>query len=244
MDGGERHLLSWTQRAARAIVPPRLHSWWRAKRSLRRGEPELKILPFLVPRQRIALDVGANKGTYSYFLSKLCPQVFAYEPNPAMRTLLEGAMPENVTVLPFAVSNKPGRAELVIPRNKQGFCNNIGTLDSDRQFEGHVMRVSVETVRLDDQPLENVGFIKIDVEGHELEVLDGCEELIRRDKPVMLVEIIDWNGDRPWRESVARFTKLGYSALMMVEGQLTSVERFSGDNPTEARNVIFLPKAA
>lgn len=245
---GEGHLLSWTQRASRAVVPPRLHTWWRSRRALKRGEPELKILPFLVPQDRIALDVGANKGTYSYFLSKLCPQVIAYEPNPAMRTLMQGAMPSNVTVLPLAVSNKAGQAELSIPRNHKGYCNNIGTLDTERQFEGDVMRVSVETVRLDDQPHQNVGFIKIDVEGHELEVLEGAEQLIRRDHPVLLVEIIDWNGNHPWRESVSRFTRLGYSAFMLVDGRLTSVEevlsRRTLSEAEQVRNVIFIPQAA
>ncbi len=164
-----------------------------------------------------------------------------------MRTLLTEAMPSNVTVLPYAVSNKPGRAELVVPRNKQGYCNNIGTLDSAR-FDGDVVRVSVETVCLDDQTLPNVGFIKIDVEGHELEVLEGCEQLIRRDHPVMLVEIIDWNGDRPWRDSVQRFTDFGYSAFMMVEGRLTSVAQILSHGAPDAaqaiRNVIFIPNLA
>lgn len=157
-------------------------------------------------------------------------------------------MPSNVTVLPVAASNKAGRAELSIPRNRKGYCNNIGTLDTERQFEGDVMRVSVETVRLDDQPHRNVGFIKIDVEGHELEVLEGAEQLIRRDHPVLLVEIIDWNGNHPWRESVLRFTHLGYSAFMLVDGRLTSVEevlsRRSSEVVEQVRNVIFIPQAA
>ncbi len=248
MRDDEQSLLSWSQRLARTMVPPRVHAWWRARRALRRGEPELSLLPFLVPRDRLALDIGANKGTYSYFLSRLCPQVIAYEPNPAMRLLLQKAMLPNVTVLPVAVSNKAGHAELMIPRNRKGYCNNVGTLDTDRSFEGDVMRVSVETVRLDDQGHENVGFIKIDVEGHELEVLEGCEALLRRDHPVLLVEIIDWNGTRPWQESVARFTNLGYAAFMLVDGRLTAVEQLlsgpSLDVAEKVRNVIFLPRVA
>lgn len=51
------------------------------------------------------------------------------------------------------------------------------------------------TARLDDFELTNVGFIKIDVEGHELAVLRGASKTIEREQPNLMVEV-EGNDDR------------------------------------------------
>src|SRR5262249_30908475 len=55
--------------------------------------------------------------------------------------------------------------------------------------QGPGRTVMVETIRLDDLDVDNVGVIKIDVEGHELNVLRGAEDLVRRWLPILIVEI-------------------------------------------------------
>ena len=50
------------------------------------------------------------------------------------------------------------------------------------------MRILVPTYRLDSLSIDNVGFMKIDVEGHEESVIIGAEQTIRRCRPILLIE--------------------------------------------------------
>ncbi len=237
-------LLTWQERVKYALIPRRLYAWLRARRLMRRGEVELKLLPFLVDPTRGAIDVGANKGTYSYFLSRLCPKVTAYEPNPAMRSVLRRMVGGNVVISEKAASNASGPAVLAVPCLDERASNNIGTLCIDR-LEGAYHPVAVEQVRLDDEHLSNIGFIKIDVEGFELEVIAGAEKLIRRDRPVLLVEIIEDHTGRPVAESVAHIERLGYHAMVVTQGRLIDFRAFQA-RPTKERirNYIFFPNVA
>lgn len=236
-------LLTWQQRLKYALVPRALYAWWRARRLWRRGEAELKLLPFLVDPTRNAIDVGANKGTYSYFLGRLCPRVHAYEPNPAMRSVLKRIVNRNVVISPKAVSNSNGPAVLAVPCKDERASNNIGTLRLNR-VDGAYHPVAVEQVRLDDEPLTNIGFIKIDVEGFELEVIAGAENLLRRDRPVLLVEIIEEHTGRPVSESVAYIERLGFHAMVVTGGRLIDYRAFRPRaNEERIRNYIFLPNA-
>ena len=65
------------------LVPTRWHMASICRR-LRLLEPEIAILPHLVARDRVALDVGANKGGYTHTLLGLASAVHAFEPNPAL----------------------------------------------------------------------------------------------------------------------------------------------------------------
>lgn len=152
------------------------------------GEPEIRLLKNFVDRQRAAVDAGASNGSYTYFLSRLCPQVFAYEPLRESADFLRRIVPDNVTLQEAALSDRAGIANLNVPLYG-GVTRGTGaatmTEVTHHSFEVHPIR----TVRLDDEQLPPVGFIKIDVEGHELNVLAGAQRLIQRDKPTMLIEV-------------------------------------------------------
>lgn len=90
------------------------------------------------------------------------------------------------TVAPSAV---PGEAKLRILGSDTGRStiehdNTLEDSDGSARFE-----IAVPARRLDDYEMDAVGFIKIDVEGHELAVLRGGSETIRRCLPSMLIEI-------------------------------------------------------
>jgi len=216
----------------------------------RRGESELELLPYLVDPARNAVDVGANKGTYSFELARLCPRVDSYEPNPAMRFFLTRLAPANVVVHDAAVSDRAGTADLGVPIRGQRHSNNIGTLDVGA-LEGEFTTVSVRTVRLGDEALENVGFIKIDVEGLEDQVLAGAEPLLARDRPVLLVEMLDaFAGEGP-PPAMARLQALDYAVMAVVEGRLVTWSALArklgpakGDDGAGQvpRNFIFFPR--
>ena len=248
-DAVHRRLLTAAQYWKYRLIPGRLYGWARSIRRLHRGEPELRLLSGLVDPHRTAVDVGANKGTYTWLLSTLSRHVYAYEPNPAMRWMLSRCTPRNVTIFPRALSDHSGDAILRVPRRGGRFANNVGTL---RPAFDHLSceLVPVTTSRLDDDGLADVGFIKIDVEGHEQEVLRGAREIIARDRPVLLVEIIADHNDRPVDDTIDLVEHLGYRAYVAQGTELTewaqlrdARERRSGHgaaNP-RIRNYIFLP---
>lgn len=152
-------------------------------------EPEVALVPFLSRRKGLAVDAGANKGVYLYHLSRHYRRVAGFEPLPSLATYLEKAAPRNATVRNVALSNAPGTATLSLPR---GF-NELGSLEAhtaetwtaDAPVEHH--DVKLET--LDSLGLTEVALLKIDVEGHEMAVIEGADKTIERWRPAIMVEV-------------------------------------------------------
>lgn len=239
--------LSLAERLKLAL-PTSLHLRNIARRELRKGEPELHLLPFLADRRRLALDVGANKGVYSHLLRRYCTAVHAFEPHPKMLRFLRRNVGSWATVHGAALSDKAGRAELRIPRWKNGYSNQGASLSTVKVSAGYYS-LTVETVRLDDLGLGPVGFMKIDVEGFEQAVLDGAAQTIARDRPVLLIEIEEKHTKRPIEDSIASVNALGYRCLALQRGVLsawTSLDpdanhRRPADPADYIFNFIFLP---
>jgi FkbM family methyltransferase len=125
------------------------------------GEPELRLLRQVCSRERAAVDIGANIGTYTYFLRRLASEVYAYEPNPVLAARLQGLFPD-VHVRSVALSDRRGRAQLQIPIDHGREQHELGS--TAQTFEGEVRSYEVESATLDSEALANVGFVKIDVE--------------------------------------------------------------------------------
>ena len=236
------------------LLPPKLHLAWRANRTLRkaqrrsrtRGEQELALLPFLVRKDAVSIDIGANRGNYTYFLSRLCKHVYAYEPNPWCADFLERAAPSNCTLKRIALSNESGVAHFSIPydRDKADMLqHNIGTLSPERSeayTNREMMDVEVATARLDDENISDVGFIKVDVERHEKQVLEGALKTIERERPVLLVEILDARENLNNNELIDFVCALGYDCFFLnVDMRLQHVS--SADPSLIGRNAIFFP---
>lgn len=214
--------LSVEERIKYGLVPARLYLRNLAARRLRRGEAELRALPLLARPATLAIDIGANKGVYSYWLSRICRAVMAFEPNPKICALLRRAAPENVTVHEVALSNTAGTAEFILPIQRSGrYSNQGGTLQAKKLDGTKAYGIwTVEQRRLDDYGFTDVSFVKIDVEGFELEVLQGAAETLRRERPTLLIEIDESQSKRPFAETIAALTALGYVGYFLDQGAL------------------------
>ncbi len=202
-----------------ALVPPDLYARYLENKNLKNGERELSLLPELVPRGRVAIDVGANKGVYTRALARLASHVHAFEPNPKAVRWLQRALPDNVSVHTIALSDKDGHQDLYVPRRGRGYSNQMSSLRPARAEEPHG-KISVETRTLDACAFSNVGFIKIDVEGYESQVLAGARGTIAHFKPVMLIELEERHTGRNIEDLIADVTALGYSAHFADEGSV------------------------
>lgn len=207
------------------------------RRSARFFEKELFLLEFLVDGGT-ALDIGANKGLYSSYLALWADKVIAIEPNPVLARKLRYALPGNCTVMQVAVSDKKGLATLNIPISKDGKAG-YNTASLEEVSCDHTQQVEVETLTVDALKLEDVRFLKIDVEGHEESVLKGAKNTIEKQRPIVLMEANETASDKT-KALFAYFDDLDYVALQMAGNQLISLTRDPGT--LYYRNIVFMPK--
>jgi len=230
------------------LVPPGVYARYLENKNLNKGERELPLLPQFVPEERVAIDVGANKGVYTRALARLSSHVHAFEPNPKALRWLKRALPDNVSVHGIALSNGDGQHDMYIPKRGRGYSNQMGSLNAARSQQPHG-RLSVETRTLDACAFSNVGFIKIDVEGFEAEVLEGARGTIAHFKPVMLIELEERHTGRPIEDLIGDVTEMGYSAHFVADGKIMPISAFDADIHHRAPvqksdyvfNFIFMP---
>ena len=218
------------------------------RRDLRKGEPELALIPFLADRRRVSIDIGANKGVYTYALLPHSSAVHAFEPNPKLFRMLHRWAERRAILHPEALSDVSGTAQLLVPQTSSGYSNQGASLSAVKVSGRHGV-VNVKTSRLDDMSIDNVGFIKIDVEGFEKQVLEGARETLRRDQPNLLIEMEEAHTGVPLAEMIADVCAYGYDCFVLRRGTLTPFSRIDPhgdhraplDRPNYLFNFIFLP---
>jgi FkbM family methyltransferase len=216
---------------------------WRAWQAARFGEPEIRLLPYLVNPMRAAIDIGAAEGVYSFFLQRLALRCIAFEPNPSLHLSLKRALPE-AEIHQAAVSAVEGNATLRVPVVNGIPYTGWATIEPKNQLTElppHVIEeIKVRTVRPDRMALGDVGFVKIDVEGHELDVLAGLSGLLAECRPNLLLEIGGAQRGGSLAEVRRRLDPLGYMGLRLDDRGLLKTLA----NDAELRgslNVIFIP---
>lgn len=216
---------SFAERLKYTLVPPRLYMWRLLRKHLRKGEPELRFLPEIVPKDRNAIDVGANKGVYSHLLARLCPQVEAFEPSPKIYRILTRYLPVNVTSHQVALGDRTGMAELIVPLHSSGYSNQTASLNPRKKAEGAGI-VKVPSRTLDSYGFTNVGFIKIDVEGFEEAVLTGAKDTIARERPVLQIELEEQHTGKSIEDLIAGVCAHGMAAFFLQDGMLRPIAEF------------------
>jgi FkbM family methyltransferase len=216
---------------ARRALPPALVHRYRMLRhvTLFPCEPELRIIPRYLSRSTVAIDVGAHVGLYTDFLARLSSRVLAVEPHPNNAAHLRALGIKNCTVFETALSDKQGEESLVIPSFGGSLDTARATIDKGNALDGaeHATTLSVKVSTLDAlcsalPPSERISFIKIDVEGHELEVIRGSLGTIREHRPTIMAEVEARHGsDVPAVFSTLRDFK--YVACALVDGVMTDV---------------------
>lgn len=232
------NLLSRLDSVRYALLPKKHYIKYQARRSSRRHEKELGMLKFLVRANSNAVDGGAHKGVYSYYLSSLCRHVYAFEPNPAMYEYLCKAVPANVMTYRMGLSDYSGSATFNVPRSGSKTHNTRGSV-LNVSGESGAHKFEIQVTDLDSMGLENVGFIKLDVEGNEYAAIRGAEKLIQESRPVILAELTGVGGNPP-EQVVGLLEAWDYLPIATIDGRL----RYFG--PATVGNIhqncLFLPR--
>ena len=242
---------------------PRFLLDWKEARYFRRyGEIELGLVRDLCMPDRDAIDAGANEGMYVLFMRRHARHVLAFEPVTALHDKLRQRYDSRVTVRNVALSDRAGTAVLHVPLANGEAVTGLSSL-TRAAAEAHPQHldVRVPTARLDAIYDGEVGFIKIDVEGHEEALLDGAAATIERCHPRLLIETDESLAPGGLHRIIERLGGLGYAGFFVRGRTLEQAEAFDpqiyqrqenldGYCPGRPRrdfdfvnNFIFMPRA-
>lgn len=206
-------------------------------------EPEsLRVWRLLVPHAETIFDVGANTGVYALIARALNPSahVHAVEPMPAIVRRIQ----ENVSLNEFSIavhgvglSNYTGKAVVYTEAGDFQYSVSVNKDVSQGRARNEV---PIDVERMDDLAarygIEQVELMKLDVESHEPEVLEGFGELLSQWQPTLLIEV--W--DRAVLERILEQTKLIDYAIFHVQDRHRRILPINRDNPSFGGNYLFL----
>ena len=226
----------------------------RANRYLRKNtEKEIRILNKIVDPNKASLDIGVYRGIYSFFLTDLSTHVYAFEANPLIFDKIKKSFKNktNITIENIALSSSSGFTDLRIPirdnsadyDNEQKYRLGTATIHEVNNLENKEFKTikNIKKSSLDDYIFHHqIGFIKIDVEGHELDVIKGGKKLISKNKPVLLIEIEERHSGINPNLTINEILKLGYECFFVNE--YFSLQSVENHGEIKNNNFIFLPK--
>tara|TARA_X000000368_G_scaffold307463_1_gene245507 strand:+ start:51 stop:740 length:690 start_codon:yes stop_codon:yes gene_type:complete len=214
-----------------------------------------KNLRYLLKDCKNVLDIGANIGDVSkeiFYLNKNI-NIISFEPGLFSRIILRLRVYinnlYNVNVLPFALSNKIGYSFLYVPEKRKNVLG-IGLAHLETKNENFTKRnfnilkeyVHVTTIDqvVNDLKLNSVDFIKIDIEGFELNALKGGKDVLKKFKPTLCLEIDDKLLKRNDDKAIDIYNylkKFGYKSYKIINKDFKEV-----DLGTNGDQVFFITK--
>ena len=156
---------------------------------------------------------------------------------------------DNIEIFNYALSNTEGITKLKIP--------NRGNSLFDKNYE-ELFKLGAATIHEENDIIdyesfdvkktlldkiipssEKIGFIKIDVEGHESEVIKGSIDTIKRDKPILLIEIEEKHTKKPIKDTINFVKNIGYDCYQLHNREISKFE--IKKHNIKDNNFIFLP---
>ncbi len=231
------------------------HRGWRYRLRVERAEVAF-LLRYYQP-QRTGIDIGAHKGAFTYWMARrtsLGARILAFEPLPELaaylREIREICYLPQLAVVEKALSDRAGARTLYRPRNEYHGMTSL--IEGDHPYGYDELNVKTTTLDqyLDESEDRPVGFIKCDVEGHELEVLRGGERMLIEDQPVLLLECEDHRNGGGQLDRVTNYLgRLGYQCFALLPQGPRPLEECRSEMSRSRvgvdgfRNFGFLPDA-
>lgn len=168
-------------------------------------EDILRELQPYIKKNAVILDIGANIGNHSIYwvVRSNAKKIYSFEPVKDTFKILKknveiNELSEKIKILNIGLSDKKinGSVSLYVQ-------NNIGGTHVKQNGNGTLLLEKLDNIKIAE---DVVDFVKIDVEGHEFQVLQGAEETLKKYKPTIFIEIFPEN-----KHKVHKFlTDLGY----------------------------------
>ena len=218
-------------------------------------EREIRLLDNLTSNKLASIDIGVYRGVYTYHLNNLSSHVYAFEANKLLKDSLKKAFKgiKSITLENIAVSSSSGKSNLKIPyRNKEISYENpeqkyelgLATIHSNNDLDNkNFHEIEIDKISLDDYKFKHpIGFIKIDVEGHELEIIKGAEKLINLYKPNLLLEIEQRHTGLAPIKIINQIKEKGYNCYVVKNSDFSLI-KINEENIDlfENNNYIFKP---
>jgi len=189
----------------------------------------LKLFNF--DKDDVLVDVGSNRGEAiaSILLAKnLSNKIIGFEPNGLIFEKLEAKFRKNdrVTVHNFGLGKKEEELKLFVPFYRKWMFDGLSSFNYDdaanwlrtRLWNYQEKKLTVKEVACKTKSMDSLNlkpaFVKIDVQGFELEVLEGGKSTIEKYKPILLIEAIS-------EEVIAFLKPFGYEFYSYANGKLT-----------------------
>ena len=168
-----------------------------------------------ISNRGVALDIGAHVGIWTKRLSTIFEKVISFEPVEehveCWKENCKGI--GNVEIHSLAISNKIDTVNMKVTQHNSG----MSTLEYNPKRVRTSKVASINTTTIDNFDFDEVDFIKIDTEGHELCVLEGAINTIRKYNPTIFIEI----HSRELKKDINAYkflTDLGYSQILELSG--------------------------
>ena len=190
-------------------------------------EIEESIISLFLDKQTECVDVGANRGRYTVLMSLFSKHIHAFEPNPECLTILRELSLPKTSVYPHALSNTEGFAQYFLPIRDGKRFSIWGTLEAAvSKNHDEIDTFEVATHTLNELRDHKISFVKIDVEGHELNVLEGGCELIKQQQPIFMVEAEERHRQKAIQSIQDFFRQFDYQGFFILDKQIQPIEEF------------------
>ncbi|PLX08242.1 MAG: hypothetical protein C0596_08100 [Marinilabiliales bacterium] len=181
---------------------------------------ELHYLKTLIKPGFTCLDIGANLGYYSYFLAQFSGKdgrVFAVEPVPVFSEIWKANLRKyksaNLVLFPYALGDSEKLVEMGMPA-VEGVVHHGMTRVVKEGETGFEKKFSVEMKNPDllFAEIDQIDFIKVDVEGYESEVFDNMQQVVKKNMPIIQTEL---SGDGNRKKCIELLSSYGYQAFVL-----------------------------
>ena len=199
------------------------------------------------PEDLVFWDIGANVGLYSVLFGKRFPrgQIISFEPNSKLHSLLAKNLAlnnvSNFLIEKKALSSHSGTGKILSENSRPG-AGQI-KLDIDTSATANKFEIITGDEYLREHPHLTPGLIKIDVEGHEPEVVKGITQILSAHRPILTIEVFKnlWESDRAtlWEETLSFLFKVYGGSTLISDGHSRIMARWSPEHLTGGMQTLI-----
>ena len=214
-------------------------------------EPELIYLKKYQLANTIAIDAGANSGDWSFILSNYVGRdglVLSFEPHPyyflATKRAIQLSFRKNILLKNIALTSKKSKVNFAISQNNKDLDYLSKVLDdSNISNNFKTIQISGDTIdNLSKKIKLPVSLLKIDVEGHEFDVIKGSVNTIKKYFPIIVFEVNNnINGIQNFNYIKEFLSEFGYK-LYHLDKNLKPIEYYNYEDlpPTDCHDILAL----